>query len=131
GEQGGPCCFALSCGARWGGNSGVRVQGEPPRRVLVCGPIEGRGMLAGRTILIAEDEPLIRLDLTATLVGVGATVWPVADAREAYRLAAAPDITAAVLDYNLGANTSEFVGWRLHRYGVPFLFYTGRFDLPA
>jgi len=88
-------------------------------------------MLIGRTILVVEDEPLIRLDLTASLVGVGATVWPVADAREAYRLAAAPDITAAVLDYNLGANTSEFVGWRLHRYGVPFLFYTGRFDLPA
>jgi len=53
------------------------------------------------------------------------------DAREAYRLAAAPDLTAAILDYNLGANTSVLVGWRLHSCGVPFLFYTGRFDLPA
>ena len=35
-------------------------------------------MLIGRTILVAEDEPLIRLDLTAALVNVGATVWPVA-----------------------------------------------------
>ena len=86
-------------------------------------------MLTGRTILVAEDEPLIRLDLTAALVGVGATVWPVADAREAFRLAAAPDLTAAVLDYNLGANNSVLVGWRLHSCGVPFLFYTGRFDL--
>jgi len=94
-------------------------------------PIEGRGMLIGRTILVVEDEPLIRLDLTAALVGVGATVWPVADAREAFRLAAAPDLTAAVLDYNLGANNSVLVGWRLHSCGVPFLFYTGRFDLPA
>src|SRR5262245_4201921 len=43
--------------------------------------------------------------------------------------AAAPDLTAAVLDYNLGANNSVLVGWRLHSCGVPFLFYTGRFDL--
>ena len=62
---------------------------------------------------------------------VGATVRPVADAREAFRLAAAPDLTAAVLDYNLGAKTSVSVGWRLHSCGVPFLFYTGRFDLPV
>jgi len=88
-------------------------------------------MLTGQTILVAEDEPLIRLDLTAALVGVGAVVWPVADAREALRLAAAPDLTAAVLDYNLGAKTSVLVGWRLHSSDVPFLFYTGRFDLPA
>src|SRR5499427_2557655 len=77
---------------------------EPPRRVHLCGRFEGRGMLIGRTILVAEDEPLIRLELTAALVDVGATVWPVADAREAFRLAAAPDLTSAVLDYNLGAN---------------------------
>ena len=87
-------------------------------------------MLIGRTILVAEDEPLIRLDLTAALVGVGATVWPVANAREAFRLAAAPDLTAAVLDYSLGTNNSVLVGWRLHRCGVPFLFYTDR-DLLA
>jgi hypothetical protein len=31
-------------------------------------------MLTGRTILVAEDEPFVRLDLTAALVGVGATV---------------------------------------------------------
>ena len=79
-------------------------------------------MLIGQTILVAEDEPLLRLDLTAALVDLGATVWPVADAREALRLAAAPDLTGAILDYNLGANTSVLVGWRLHRCGVPFLF---------
>jgi DNA-binding response OmpR family regulator len=88
-------------------------------------------MLIGRTILVAEDEPLIRLDLTAALVDVGATVRAVADAREAFRLAAAPDLSAAVLDYNLGANNSVLVGWRLHSCDVPFLLYTGRFDLPA
>jgi len=88
-------------------------------------------MLIGQTILVAEDEPVLRLDLTAALIGVGATVWPVADAREALRLAAAPDLTAAVLDYNLGAKTSVLVGWRLHSCGVPFLFYTGRIDLPV
>src|SRR5262245_17546140 len=87
-------------------------------------------MLIGRTILVAEDEPLIRLDLTAALVGVGATVWPVANAREAFRLAAAADLTARVLDYSLGTTNSLLVGWRLHRFGVPFLFYTDR-DLLA
>jgi DNA-binding response OmpR family regulator len=82
-------------------------------------------MLIGQTILVAEDEPLLRLDLTAALIDVGATVWLVADAREAPRLAAAPDLTAAVLDYNLGAKTSVLVGWRLHSCGVPVLFLHG------
>jgi CheY-like chemotaxis protein len=81
--------------------------------------------LAGRTILIAEDEPLIRLLLASALTEAGARVLPAADARQAARLAGAPDLTAAVLDYNLGRHSSAFIGWYLARRGVPFLFYTG------
>ena len=58
----------------------TRADGEPEgecrRHLQWQRPIEERGMLTGRTILVAEDEPLIRLDLTAALVGVGAVVCP-------------------------------------------------------
>ena len=50
---------------------------------------------------------------------------------KAFRLAATPDLSAAVLDYNLGSNTSVLLGWRLQSCGVPFLLYTGRSFLPA
>ena len=64
--------FGLPRGKR-AGIQAFAFKGSLPAGYLLR-PIEGRGMLTGRTILVAEDEPLIRLDLTAALVDVGATV---------------------------------------------------------
>ena len=85
--------------------------------------------LHGRTILIVEDEPFIALDMEATLSSAGAQVISVLPLEEAFEAAQNADISAAVLDVNLGdegdcAPLCEV----LARRQVPFIFHTGYVD---
>jgi DNA-binding response OmpR family regulator len=82
--------------------------------------------LAGRSILVVEDEPLICLDITSRLRDAGAHVLAASHLEKAMRLADRPDLSAGVLDFNLGAVDSSPVCWRLVERHVPFLFHTGR-----
>ena len=88
--------------------------------------------LAGRRLLVAEDEPLLALELEESLRGLGCEVLgPVSTLEEALHLAAAPGrIDAAVLDINLGGRPSFPVADHLTRRGVPVVFTTGYGDLP-
>jgi len=82
--------------------------------------------LAGRFILVVEDEPLVRLDVTGRLQHAGATVVSASGVEKAIVLAEHPMISAGVLDFDLGNADSTPVCWRLVDRGVPFIFYTGR-----
>jgi len=88
--------------------------------------------LAGRRLLVAEDEPLLALELEESLRGLGCEVLgPVSTLEEALHLAAEPGrIDAAVLDINLGGRPSFPVADHLTRRGVPVVFTTGYGDLP-
>ena len=82
--------------------------------------------LAGRRILIVEDEALVAMLVEDALLDAGAEViGPVATVAEAMALldAAAPD--AAVLDLNLAGETSTPVADVLANRGVPFVVATG------
>ena len=82
--------------------------------------------LAGRRILIVEDEALVAMLVEDALFDAGAEViGPVATVAEAMALldAAAPD--AAVLDLNLAGETSTPVADVLANRGVPFVVATG------
>ena len=81
--------------------------------------------LAGRSILVVEDEPLIRLDLTGRLQDAGATVFAAARLDRALDLAGHPTISAGVLDFDLGSADSTPVCWKLIDRGIPFVFHTG------
>jgi CheY-like chemotaxis protein len=81
--------------------------------------------LAGRPILVVEDEPLIRLDLTGRLQDAGATVFAAARLDRALDLAGHPNISAGVLDFDLGSADSTPVCWKLIDRGIPFVFHTG------
>ena len=83
------------------------------------------GVLAGRSILIVEDEPLIALDIHAAFSAAGANIVSASDNREALRLIGSPDLSAAVVDIALGAEDCCRVCKRLADSGVPFVFYTG------
>ena len=83
------------------------------------------GVLAGRSILIVEDEPLIALDIHAAFSAAGASIVAASDSREALRLTSLPELSAAVVDIALGAEDCCRVCKRLFDNGVPFLFYTG------
>ena len=86
--------------------------------------------LAGKRILVVEDEPLVSMLVEDELRGAGAeVVGPVSTVSEALGLveAAAADggISAAVLDINLQGQAAVPVADRLAALGVPFLFATG------
>jgi DNA-binding response OmpR family regulator len=81
--------------------------------------------LAGRSILIVEDEPLIALEVHAAFSAAGASIASAVDVEEALRMINAPGLSAAVVDINLGRDDCSVVCERLSRNGIPFVFYTG------
>jgi DNA-binding response OmpR family regulator len=79
-----------------------------------------------RTILIAEDNPFIALDLQDMFEEAGFSVLgPVAGVEEGHKLLSLYDPDIAMLDYNLGKETSIPLACRLQRKGIPFMFLSG------
>jgi CheY-like chemotaxis protein len=85
-----------------------------------------RWTLAGRSILVVEDEPLVRLDVVDLLEAAGATVYGASQLDKALGLADRPDLSAGVLDFDLGDADSSPVCWKLTNRRIPFIFHTGR-----
>jgi DNA-binding response OmpR family regulator len=83
------------------------------------------GVLAGRSILIVEDEPLIALEVHAAFNAAGARIASAANRKEALRMISLPGLSVAVVDMNLGEHDCSDVCKRLSESGVPFVFYTG------
>ncbi len=86
--------------------------------------------LAGKRVLVVEDEPLVSMLVEDELRDAGAEVLgPAVSVGHALRLveAAAADggISAAGLDINLDGKHVASVADRLAALGVPFLFATG------
>lgn len=82
--------------------------------------------LAGKRILVVEDDYLIASDLRRQLVAASAEViGPVADVEGARRLLEAELPDAAVLDVDLNGHWSLPLADRLVAVGVPHLFVTG------
>jgi len=79
--------------------------------------------LNGATILIVEDEPLIALDLKATLEGAGASVT-CCRADDAVRMLSTQAFSAAVLDARPGSSEHRPIARQLRDSRVPFLFYS-------
>jgi DNA-binding response OmpR family regulator len=82
-------------------------------------------ILAGRSILIVEDEPLIALDIEVALRRVGAKVLSTAYFWVGLHFAEHPGLSAAVLDLRLGLDDCTAICWRLSKLRVPFMFYSG------
>ncbi|PXA98107.1 regulator [Nostoc sp. 3335mG] len=93
---------------------------EPPTRIRVASPV------AGRKVLVVEDEPLVAIDLISILEDAGATVTgPVGAVSDALEAIAASRFDAAFLDGNLHGHPVDEVAAALTRSGVPFVFVTG------
>ncbi|TPE48941.1 HWE histidine kinase domain-containing protein [Amaricoccus solimangrovi] len=90
----------------------------------------GAGDLTGKVALIVEDQLLIAMDLEAILEEAGMEVMGFArSTAEAFRMLEARSPDVAVLDVNLGGETSLAVAELLRARGVPFAFATGYSDL--
>lgn len=81
--------------------------------------------LAGRLILIAEDEPLIALDITLAFEDEGAWVMRARTLREALLGVENPDLSVAILDHALSDGDCSTVCARMKERNIPFITYSG------
>ena len=82
--------------------------------------------LAGRRVLVVEDEPLVALEVETELVEAGATVvGPAGTLEAAARLIEAEPLDAALLDANLAGRPVDTLAAALDARGVPFAFASG------
>lgn len=83
------------------------------------------GPMTGRSVLVVEDDYFLACAMSRTLDAAGAeVVGPVPTVATAIRLVRTRKIDAAVLDVNLGGETSFPVADALAADGVPFIFVT-------
>jgi light-regulated signal transduction histidine kinase (bacteriophytochrome) len=89
-------------------------------------PTQKEDARGGLRVMIVEDQPLIGMDLEAGLAENGAEVACLATSA-AQALAALDHVAidAAVLDFDLGQETSAGVADELELRGIPFVFATG------
>jgi DNA-binding response OmpR family regulator len=82
-------------------------------------------ILAGRSILIVEDEPVIAMDIVAAFERAGARVLRMGTLRQALLLAEKERLSAAVLDYGLSDGDSSRLCERLKKRYIPFMLHSG------
>jgi PAS domain S-box-containing protein len=118
---------------------GLRCRVHLPKALLVC-PLKDKSLEAnvwsvvtplhavgtGARILLVEDDALIAAETAARIEEAGYVVAATASNLQAAKSAAADaDVSAAVLDVNLGGDLSFPVADILRARGVPFVFVTG------
>jgi len=94
-------------------------------RLAAWGNSMQSAILQGERFLVVDDEPLIAMDVKATLEREGASVVVARTIREALRYADYPALSAGVLDFRVGDGDAEPVCEALNRHAVPFIFFTG------
>ena len=86
-------------------------------------------LLAGRHILLVEDEMMVAMLLESALESAGCAVISAGHVEQATLLAAESEVDAAVLDVNLHGKRSYPVADLLIARGIPFVFSTGYGDV--
>jgi PAS domain S-box-containing protein len=113
----------LSGGVTW------RLNCPVGKVMEVTGPLTIRHAASvrnGRRVLVVDDEALISLEIASLLEGAGlSVVGPVTTVKEALALIDKEGCDAAVLDINLGPETSESVARKLREDNIPFITVSG------
>jgi len=82
--------------------------------------------VAGRNILVVEDEAAISLDLKGAVEALGATViGPCASVGTALDALGRHRVDCALLDIQLGTQRSDAIAVALRSLKIPFIFVTG------
>ena len=83
-------------------------------------------ILAGKTILVVEDEPIVAMLVEDMLAELGANpIGPATSLAGALELAGTATFDAAILDVNLNGERSDRVAAVLREREIPFIFATG------
>jgi DNA-binding response OmpR family regulator len=81
--------------------------------------------LAGRSILLVEDEPLIALDIQVAFEKAGARVFAVRVMSDAMRFVDEAGLSAAVLDFGRENAEADAICGRLKERAIPFVLHSG------
>jgi len=82
--------------------------------------------LAGKRMIVIEDEPLVAMDLESCLAAAGCEVVGTAGTvREARALCAEAPCDAALIDVNLAGQPVDELAAALTKRNIPFAFVTG------
>ena len=84
-----------------------------------------RKTLAGRLILIAEDEALISMEIENTFKAAGARVRICTTVEDSMVVAEDADLAAAVMNHVLHDGESSPVCERLKERDIPFVLFSG------
>ena len=102
------------------------TQQQDPRHRTIKGTIMTETELAGRRILLVEDEPLVALLLESIFEDEGCvTIGPYGDLKSALEAAQNAKVDAAVLDVNLAGKAVFPVADVLRKRGVPVVLLSG------
>ena len=82
-------------------------------------------LFSRRLVLLVEDEPLIALDIEHRLRSEGARVITAGHLDAALYMAEHPDLSGAVVDLYLGAESATPIFRRLAHRKLPFVVHTG------
>jgi len=81
--------------------------------------------LAGRSILVVEDNPIIAMDVVQGLRDAGASVSEARALSDALCKVECPTLSAAVLDHGLNDGDASQICERLNQRSIPFVIYSG------
>ncbi len=81
--------------------------------------------LAGRSILVVEDNPIIAMEVVQGLQAAGASVSEARSLSDALCKVECPTLSAAVLDYALNDGDASQICDRLDQRNIPFVIYSG------
>jgi len=84
--------------------------------------------LNGRRILVVEDDPIIGLDIAGILASRGAIVIGPHTTNVTALMALGENPDVALLDVNLGRETTDEVALQLNELSVPFIVLSGQID---
>lgn len=85
----------------------------------------------GLRVLVVEDEPVVAMCLEDILEGLGCiAVGPASRLDEGLKLVRESAIDAAILDINLGSESSTPIAAHLREKGIPFAFASGYGAVP-
>jgi DNA-binding NtrC family response regulator len=80
--------------------------------------------LAGHLILIAEDEPLVAIQMIQAFEDVGAWILRARTLKEALAWVEGRKLSAAVLDHTLSDSDTSAVCKRLNERNIPFVIHS-------
>jgi PAS domain S-box-containing protein len=106
--------------------AGASVRREFLPEGLVCTKPKHQTPLRGSRILVVDDEFLIVASIEDTLGEAGADVVSAATLAAGLKTAQEEQLSAAVLDFRLGPETTEALADLLTTQSVPFVFYSGQ-----